>query len=124
MDTATLYDQLGDENLSLLVNRFYDQVMVNDEIKHLFQTDIDEVKRKQFMFLSQFLGGPSRYANEFGHPRMRMRHMPHKITPKSALAWLECMKIAVESLDISQDLKVSIFQRFPNVAAHMVNTND
>ena len=75
------------------------------------------------MFLTQFLGGPPLYAQEFGHPRMRMRHLPYKITADGALAWLSCMKSAIEALNIDQELKVKLFQRFPNVAAHMVNSN-
>jgi len=124
MDSRSLYDQLGDENLQLLVDRFYDLVLNDETIKDLFTTDIVLVKKKQFMFLSQFLGGPPRYAEEYGHPRMRMRHIPHKITPNGAIAWLQCMKTAIESLDISEELQQLIYQRFPNVAAHMVNQAD
>ena len=124
MESSSLYEQLGEEGLQLLVDKFYDLVMANPIISGLFTTDLDLVKKKQFMFLSQFLGGPSLYAQEYGHPRMRMRHMPHKITPLAAKNWLECMRIAIESLEIDHQLKVNIFQRFPNVAAHMVNTPD
>ncbi|MDA9773932.1 globin [Saprospiraceae bacterium] len=124
MQEASLYNQLGETNLKLMVDNFYDLVLENEVISDLFQSDINEVKRKQFMFLSQFLGGPSLYVAEFGHPRMRMRHMPHKITPSGAIAWLDCMRKSIESLDIPVDLQAKIFQRFPNVAAHMVNSND
>jgi len=120
----TLYEELGEANLRIMVDRFYDSVMADDRLVHLFKTDLRLVKSKQFMFLSQFLGGPDLYSAEYGHPRMRMRHMPHEITPSSAYAWLENMKAAIESLEISQDLKDRIFQRFPNVAAHMVNKAD
>ncbi len=117
----TLYEELGEANLRLMVDRFYDLVLKDTRIAHLFKTDLVLVKSKQFMFLSQFLGGPDLYTAEYGHPRMRMRHMPHEITPASAYAWLENMKSSIESLEISQDLKDRLFQRFPHVAAHMVN---
>lgn len=117
----TIYERLGDENLQKLVDNFYDQVLADTRISHLFQTDIKLVKNKQFMFLSQFLGGPPRYAETYGHPRMRMRHMPHKIDHDAAHAWLECMADAISKLPIEEDFKSEIFQRFPNVAAHMIN---
>ena len=119
-----LYDKLGEDNLDLLIDAFYDRVTKSEVISHLFKTDIQEVKRKQKLFLTQFLGGDMLYSKEFGHPKMRMRHMPHKITPNAAYEWLECMKSAIISLDVSDDLKVELFHRFPKLAAHMVNSAD
>lgn len=118
----TIYEELGDERLHELVENFYDKVVADDRINHLFPKGIDEVKRKQYLFLSQFLGGPPRYTNEFGHPKMRLRHMPHKITQHSAIAWLENMKAAIEMLDMPQEFKDRLFMRFPHVASHMVNS--
>ena len=118
----TLYEQLGAENLSLMVNYFYDLVVENETISHLFKTDIEEVKRKQTLFLTQFFGGPMLYNQEFGHPRMRMRHMPHKITVEGGIAWLNCMHQAIEKLEISEELKTALFNRFPQLARHMINS--
>lgn len=118
----TIYERLGDENLLLLVDHFYDKVLVDDRISHLFQTDIKIVKDKQYRFLTQFLGGPPRYAEVYGHPRMRMRHMPHKIDKDAAHAWLECMAEAISELQIEESFRKEIFQRFPHVAAHMINS--
>lgn len=120
----TIYEQLGAEQLEILIDRFYDRVVVHEDLKDLFQTDMDMVKHKQTLFLTQFLGGPGLYTAEYGHPRMRMRHLPHKITPKAAEAWLRCMKDSIETLSISDELKQQLFLRFPHVAAHMVNTPD
>lgn len=117
----TIHERLGDDNLQLLVDSFYEEVMADTRISHLFTTDIELVKKKQFMFLSQFLGGPPRYAETYGHPRMRMRHMPHAIDKGAANAWLECMANAVSKLPIEESFQREIFQRFPNVAAHMIN---
>jgi len=119
---TSIYDRLGDKNLLLLVDNFYDEVLSDNRISHLFQTDIETVKNKQFMFLSQFFGGPPRYAETYGHPRMRMRHMPHKINHDAAHAWLECMAEAVSKLPITEEFQKEIFQRFPSVAAHMINS--
>ncbi len=120
----TLYDELGEENLKVLVDTFYTSVLSDERIAHLFKTDLTTIKSKQFMFLTQFLGGPGLYTEAHGHPRMRMRHMPHEITPSAAYAWLENMKSSIESLPINQDLKDRLFQRFPHVAAHMVNKRE
>ncbi len=117
----TIYERLGAENLSLLVDNFYDAVLQNEKLAPLFTTEIGEVKRKQEMFLTQFFGGPPLYAQEFGHPRLRMRHLPHAIDEDAAIAWLLCMKGAIMSLPIEPVFQNEIFQRFPKVAAHMMN---
>lgn len=119
----TLYEQLGAKNLQKLVNNFYALVVEEEAISHLFTTDMDVVKKKQTMFLTQFLGGPMLYNQEHGHPRMRMRHMPHKITEEAAVAWLNCMKQAIDTLKIEEDLKITLFNCFPKLAAHMVNSH-
>lgn len=118
----TIYNKLGPENLQLLVNNFYDLVQENEIISPLFKGDFESIRNKQFMFLSQFLGGPQLYTASFGHPKMRMRHMPHKITNEGKEEWLKCMKQAISQLDIDNDFKEVIYNCFPNVAQHMVNS--
>ena len=121
----TIYDRLGSANLKLLIDNFYDFVFEDERINHLFvNTPKEVIKQKQFMFLTQFLGGPDIYSQSYGHPKMRARHLPHKITENSALSWLQCMKKAVDTLPISTELKTELFNCFPQVAIHMINTQD
>ena len=118
----SIYHRLGEGKLKEMVDNFYNHVMADDSINHLFTTDMELVKRKQFLFLTGFLGGPSIYVAEYGHPRMRGRHMPHKITEQSAISWLKNMRKAIWELNIEEKLKIEIFNRFPKTAAHMVNS--
>jgi len=118
----SIYHRLGEDNLNQMVDNFYDHVMQDDSINHLFTTDMELVKKKQILFLTGFLGGPSLYVAEYGHPRMRLKHMPHEITEKSAISWLKNMRKAIWELEIDEQLKIDIFNRFPHVAAHMVNS--
>lgn len=117
----TIYQALGAENLTLLIDEFYDRVQQDPVISPLFTTDITIVKQKQYMFLTQFLGGPPVYNQTFGHPRMRMRHMPHAIDEKAKDAWLACMKAAIDTLPITDELKNIIYNCFPKLANHMMN---
>jgi len=87
----SLYDRLGKSNLISLVDTFYNLVFEDSRIAHLFKSDIYLIKEKQTKFLTQFLGGPPLYTESYGHPKMRMRHLPHKIDKIAALAWLENM---------------------------------
>ena len=117
-----LYEKIGAENIALLVNGFYEHVFASSIIAPLFKTDKEEIKRKQKLFLTQFLGGPAVYSEEFGHPRMRMRHLPHEITEEAKNEWLRCMKLAIEELEIQSNVKDELFNVFPKLASHMVNS--
>lgn len=117
-----IYTELGPEALKQLVNTFYDEVVKSPIISQLFVNDINEIKAKQYLFLTQFLGGPQLYTQTYGHPRMRMRHLPHKIDEAAKNEWLRCMQFAVDSLAIDQELKLKLFGVFPPIAQHMVNS--
>ena len=117
----TLYQELGEKNIKELVNGFYERVYASDTISHLFTNNIDEVKHKQYCFLTQFFGGPQLYSSIYGPPRMRRRHLPHEITIESKEEWLSCMKKAIDVLAIEDELKAKVYGAFPILAQHMVN---
>lgn len=121
MSEETYYEKLGETNLELLINHFYDLVFDNSILQKIFKGDKDEIKRKQTMFLTQFLGGPALYTMEFGHPQMRMRHLPHAITNEAKEEWLKCMKASIDQLPIEEIFKSELFNCFPKIANHMVN---
>ena len=118
---STLFERLGPENIQTLVNRFYDLVFAHPQISHLFKTDKEVIKEKQRLFLTQFLGGPALYSEQYGHPQLRARHLPHPIGEDDAVAWLECTNKAIGTLSIDEKLKDELFKRFVPTAMFMVN---
>jgi hemoglobin len=124
MEEQTLYSRLGSANLQLLVDRFYDLVFSDERIGSLFKTDKKLIKEKQFLFLTQFLGGPPLYSQRYGHPQLRARHLPHPIADEDAVAWLRCMSEAITTLSIPGELKDELFKRFIPTAMFMVNQQD
>jgi hemoglobin len=52
------------------------------------------------MFLEQYWGGPTTYSEQRGHPRLRMRHMPFRVTPTQRDRWLLHMLAAVDTLGL------------------------
>jgi hemoglobin len=122
----SLYSEIGgQETIDKLVDAFYPRVYANEELRPLFEGDMEEIKRKQRMFLPQFLGGPALYSQEFGPPAMRERHLPFKVTPKRALCWLSCMKEAMEEIGLyEQPVGKAFYDRLTQVAGIMVNSPD
>lgn len=117
----TLFDTLGSQVVHQLVERFYELVFAHPTLAPLFKTDKEVIKEKQRLFLTQFLGGPPLYSNQYGHPKLRARHLPHPISQREAEAWLSCMSRAITSLDIQESLKDELFKCFVPTAMFMVN---
>jgi len=77
---GTLYDAIGGAPvLRRIVEAFYPKVQAHPLLGPLFPEDLRPVMEKQFMFLSQFFGGPPLYSEAYGHPMMRARHLPFRL---------------------------------------------
>jgi hemoglobin len=123
---TSLYSEIGgQETLDKLVHAFYPRVYADGELKKLFEGDMEEIQRKQRMFLSQFLGGPPLYSEEFGPPAMRQRHLPIEVTSKRAERWLYCMRGAFDEIGLSATpAGEAFYDRLTQVAKIMVNCPD
>jgi hemoglobin len=64
----------------------------------MYPEDLTESKRHLSLFLIQYWGGPGTYQAERGHPRLRMRHAPFRITKTARDAWLRAMNSALASV--------------------------
>lgn len=124
MKLNTLYEVIGEEKLSQLVNAFYRNVAKHPDLYPIFPDDLTETARKQKKFLTQFLGGPPLYTKEFGHPQLRARHLPFPITPTRAKAWLSCMEKAMDEVQLDPLVREEFFARLVVTAHHMINTSD
>lgn len=120
--SQTPYEAIGEKQLHQLVETFYIHVHRHPLLKPIFPNDLTETIRKQKQFLTQFLGGPSLYSDEHGHPMLRARHMHFEITPERAEAWLECMSAAMDEVQLGTEIREFIFSRLTLTAQHMVNT--
>ncbi|WP_195575725.1 globin [Paenibacillus sp. 1001270B_150601_E10] len=119
----TLYEVLGGEAaIRRIVEAFYPKVQAHPLLGPLFPENIFPVMEKQYMFLTQFFGGPMLYSDEYGHPMMRARHMPFEITPERAEAWLSCMRDALTEVGVPEDLRSVVIDRLSGPAHHFVNT--
>ncbi len=96
MDEATLYDALGKPFFVQLVEDFYEFVEADEILRPMYPDDLTEAKHHLVLFLIQYWGGPAQYMAERGHPRLRMRHSPFRITKRARDAWLAAMTGALE----------------------------
>ncbi|MBU0655134.1 MAG: group II truncated hemoglobin [Gammaproteobacteria bacterium] len=122
---ASHYNMLGGETgVHRLVNRFYDlmdELPEAWELRKLHPQDLQGSRDKLFKFLSGWLGGPGLYEAEYGHPRLRARHLPFPVDIQARDQWLMCMNMALDEQISDELLKVQLKSSFANVADHMRN---
>jgi hemoglobin len=114
----------GEKTLRKLVAAFYSRVAKDPLLSPIFPEDLALTEQKQFMFLTQFLGGEALYSNAYGHPMMRARHMKFQVTPKRAERWLALMKEAMDEIGMEGPARQYMYERLIQVAHHMVNAPD
>jgi hemoglobin len=114
----------GGETFRKLVGRFYEQVADDEVLRPLYpEQDLGPAEDRLRMFLEQYWGGPRTYSDQRGHPRLRMRHMPFRIGPIERDAWLRCMRVAVDELDMDEPHRAMLWQYLEMAAASMVNSD-
>jgi hemoglobin len=122
---STLYKAVGgDETFWQLVSAFYRRVEEDPELRAIFPEDLEPGKEGQYLFLTQYFGGPDRYSRLKGHPRLRMRHMPFSVTPYLAGRWLDHMLEAIDEVGIEEPYRNAMREYFERSAPFMVNQPD
>lgn len=114
----------GEAGIRRLVERFYalmDTLPEARAIRALHQPDLSHAKERLFMFLSGWLGGPPLYAERFGHPRLRQKHLPFPIGEAERDAWMLCMTRALEELVPDDNFRAQLTQAFFKTADFMRN---
>ena len=125
-DTApSLYEMIGGEKgLRSLVDRFYDLMDSSAEaqdIRKLHAKSLKGSREKLFMFLSGWSGGPQLYVERFGHPRLRMRHLPFAIGSVERDQWLWCMNKALDESQLDPRVVEYLKKHFAETADFMRN---
>lgn len=113
--------------MQALVETFYD--VMSDREPALAQLHrctpdgrVDRYSRERFgLFLIGWLGGPQDYIEQYGHPRLRMRHGRTPVNLAMRDAWLRCMTAAMDAHQITGAVRTFLDARFAEVADAMRN---
>lgn len=114
----------GEETVRALVDRFYDLMDLEPRFAQLrasHGTSLDGARDKLFWFLCGWMGGPQHYTERFGHPRLRMRHMPFSIGIVERDQWLACMDQAMQEVAVDDKLRQRLNESFFQTADWMRN---
>lgn len=123
-----VYARLGEEGFTRLVRAFYAQVPGDSVLGPMYERslagrsgDMADAEARLRDFLIGRFGGPMRYVEQHGHPRLRQRHVRFVIDASGAERWIELMERAMAETGLDEDVRETLRPYFRTTALHMVN---
>ena len=122
MDDARIYELVGEEGFRRLVAAFYAQVPTDDVLGPMYPPeDLEGAEERLRDFLIGRFGGPPRYIQQRGHPRLRMRHAPFPITDRARTRWMQLMDRALREVKLPREADQGLRGFFEDVSRMLIN---
>jgi hemoglobin len=122
MNEEQVYDIIGDEGFTRLIHAFYAQVPADPLLGPMYpKDDLAGAEERLRDFLIGRFGGPQRYIERRGHPRLRMRHMPFAIDAAARNRWVTLMDRALEEAKLPEEVTGLLREFFHGMATFMMN---
>ena len=121
LDTQ-VYGLIGEEGFARLVAAFYRRIPGDDVLGPMYpRADLAGAEERLRDFLVGRFGGPPRYVERRGHPRLRMRHGRFHIDPAARDRWISLMEAALAETGLHPDAEQMLRQFFHDAATFLVN---
>jgi len=122
MDEAQVYEVIGEDGFARLVRAFYAQVPDDELLGPMYPADdLPGAEARLRDFLVGRFGGPARYIEQRGHPRLRARHAPFPVTPAARDRWFALMSRALDDAALPQEADAVLRAFFDATATFLVN---
>jgi len=122
MNEEQVYELIGDEGFTRLIHAFYAQVPADPLLGPMYpKDDLAGAEERLRDFLIGRFGGPQRYVERRGHPRLRMRHMPFAIDAAARNRWVMLMDRALEEVKLPDEATALLREFFHGMATFMIN---
>lgn len=121
-DDQEIYSIIGEEGFTRLIAAFYRRVANDDILGPMYpKQDLAGAEERLREFLIFRFGGPQRYIERRGHPRLRMRHAPFAIDEAARNRWMELMDAAFEESNLPAEAHAVLRGFFNSTATFMIN---
>jgi hemoglobin len=122
MDETAIYSMIGEDGFIRLVAAFYRQVPEDAILGKMSPPDELAAAEKRLRdFLIYRFGGPQRYIEERGHPRLRARHMPFQIDRAARDNWIRLMNNAFAEAALPTEAEQHLRAFFEQMSTFMIN---
>jgi hemoglobin len=123
IDEGEVFARIGDEGFTRLVRAFYRQVPDDPVLGRMYPPDdLAGAEQRLRDFLVGRFGGPPRYVEQRGHPRLRMRHMPFAIDAAARGRWVALMDRALDDAELPEEVTSLLREFFHSTATFLINT--
>jgi hemoglobin len=122
VDDQDIFALIGEDGFHRLIAAFYGQVPHDDLLGPMYPADdLAGAEERLRDFLIYRFGGPQRYIEQRGHPRLRMRHAPFAIGQPARDRWIQLMNNALTEAALPPEVDSMLRQFFDGVATFMIN---
>jgi hemoglobin len=122
LDDGEIYSVIGEDGFTRLVSAFYRQVPDDDVLGPMYPADdLAGAEERLRGFLIFRFGGTTRYIEQRGHPRLRMRHGPFAIDQTARDRWMRLMNTALDETRLPAEVDRVLREFFGSTATFMIN---
>jgi hemoglobin len=125
MNEEQVYERIGEDGFARLIRAFYAQVPGDPILGPMYpKEDLAGAEQRLRDFLIGRFGGPPRYIEQRGHPRLRMRHLPFAIDTAARNQWVMLMNRALDETKLPDEVTLLLREFFAGVATFMINRGE
>lgn len=123
LSDGEVYARIGEDGFARLVAAFYARVPADDVLGPMYPADdMAGAEARLRDFLVGRFGGPPRYEQQRGHPRLRMRHLPFRLDQRARDRWVALMEAALDEAALPADAAAVLREFFQHMATFLMNT--
>jgi len=117
-----VFAAVGEDGFTRLVHAFYRQVPADEILGAMYpKHDIAGAEERLRDYLIYRFGGPQRYTEQRGHPRLRGRHMPFPIDQSARDRWVQLMDNAFKEAALPEEAEGQLRKFFDHMSTFMIN---
>jgi hemoglobin len=121
-DEGAVYALIGEDGFARLVRAFYAQVPDDPVLGAMYpRHDLAGAEERLRDFLVGRFGGPPRYVEARGHPRLRMRHARFRLDQTARDRWVALMDRALDAAALPAEVTPLLRAFFHDTATFLRN---
>ena len=122
MQEQDVYGRVGEQAIAGVVAAFYAKVPHDDVLGPMYPPeDLAGAEQRLRDFLIYRFGGPQRYLEERGHPRLRARHGRFAIDQRARDRWMTLMTAALAEARLPADVEMVMRTFLDGIATFLMN---
>jgi hemoglobin len=125
LQEADIFARIGEQGIAQVVTAFYRRVPQDDVLGPMYPPeDLAGAEERLRDFLIYRFGGPVRYLEQRGHPRLRARHAPFVINQAARDRWMQLMGEAIAEAMLPVEVKEGMRHFLEGMSTFLINRTD